>query len=193
MPAKAAAAPAPAPVAAPSASSARELLATLEIVNEGLLKGTRFEVRSPLSHIGRGAHNDIVVTDDSVSDSHAKLQKRADGWHVVDMSSTNGTYVAGRRIQGEAPLGAGADVRFGGVKLAFRPVGALIDDAKGTRAIAGISVEQARKMAGREAARPAPAPAPAPVEPPAGGFPGWVWLAAVVVVGAAAYFILQGR
>ena len=181
-----------APAAARPASPGRELLATLEILNEGLLKGTRFEVRSPLSHIGRGAHNDIVVNEDSVSDSHAKLQKRADGWFVVDMGSTNGTYVAGRRIQGEAALGAGADVRFGGVKLAFRPAGAVIDDAKGTRAIAGISVEQARRMAGREAPRPAPAPAPAEA-PASGGIPGWVWLAAVVVVGAAAYFILQGR
>ena len=100
------------------------------------------EVRSPLAHVGRGAHNDIVVSDESVSDSHAKLQRREDGWYVVDMGSTNGTYVGGRRIDGEAPLIGAPDVRFGGVKFIFRvPEGANAGNASQTRAIAAFKVD----------------------------------------------------
>ena len=102
---------------ADSAPPPREPLATLEVISSGLLKGTIMEVRSPLAHVGRGAHNDIIVPDESVSDSHAKLQRREDGWYVVDMGSTNGTYVGGRRIDAEAPLIGAPDVRFGGVKF----------------------------------------------------------------------------
>ena len=192
---------APAPVSAPApapshAPSPRPALATLEIVNEGVLKGTRFDIRTPLTHIGRGAHNDVMVADDSVSDSHAKLQKREAGWYVVDMGSTNGTYVGGRRIDGEAALTGAADVRFGGVKMRFRPAGEQLDDARGTRAIAGVSLEQARRMAAEAKAparAPAPAPEPAPVAVPSRGIPGWVWVAVVILIAAAAFFILQGR
>ena len=100
---------------------ARPVLGALEVKTSGLLNGTTFEIRSHLTHIGRGAHNEIVLADDSVSDSHAKLQLRDDGWYVVDMGSTNGTYVGGRRILGEALLQGAPDLRVGGIKFIFRP------------------------------------------------------------------------
>lgn len=189
--------PASPPPAAPApAADARPVLATLEIINEGVNKGKRYEIRSPLTHVGRGAHNDVVINDDSVSDSHAKLQKREGGWHVVDMGSTNGTYVGGTRIEGEAPLAGATDLRFGGVKMRIHPVGADAGQGKGTRAIAGMSPEQARRLAaqGRPTApRPAePVSAPG-AEREGGGIPLWVWLAVIVLIAAAALFILQGR
>src|SRR2546421_466344 len=78
--------PAAMPVATPVPAQAdsRPVLATLELMNEGPLKGTRIELRTPLTHVGRGAHNDVVLTDDTVSDSHAKIQKREGGWYLVD-------------------------------------------------------------------------------------------------------------
>ena len=127
---------------ADSAPPPRAPLATLEVISSGMLKGTMMEVRSPLAHVGRGAHNDIIVSDESVSDSHAKLQRREDGWYVVDMGSTNGTYVGGRRIEGEAALVGAPDVRFGGVKFIFRvPEGAKAGNASQTRAIAAFKVD----------------------------------------------------
>ena len=44
----------------------RAPLATLEVISSGMLKGTILDVRSPLAHVGRGAHNDLVVSDDSI-------------------------------------------------------------------------------------------------------------------------------
>jgi pSer/pThr/pTyr-binding forkhead associated (FHA) protein len=130
---------------ADSAPPPRAPLATLEVISSGMQKGTVMDVRSPLAHVGRGAHNDIIVADESVSDSHAKLQRREDGWYVVDMGSTNGTYVGGRRIDGEAPLVGAPDLRFGGVKFIFRvPDGFAGGGASQTRAIAAFKVD-ARK------------------------------------------------
>lgn len=146
--------PPPAPAAAPkpaapaAAAPARQPLATLEVVNEGPLKGMRFELHSALTNVGRGDHNDIAIKDESISDSHAKIQKRADGWYVVDQESTNGTYVGGRRVQGEVRVEGAPDLRFGGIKMTFRPVAVAKDEGGGTRAIAAVNVEALRKQAG---------------------------------------------
>lgn len=132
---------------ADSAAPPRAPLAALEAIGSGLLRGTIMELRSPLAHVGRGTHNDIVISDESVSDSHAKLQRREDGWYVVDMGSTNGTYVGGRRIEGESPLTGAPDVRFGGAKFIFRvPEGAEAGNGSRTRAIASVKVD-ARRVA----------------------------------------------
>ena len=132
---------------ADSAPVPRAPMATLEVISSGLLKGSIIELRSPLAHVGRGAHNDVVISDESVSDSHAKLQRREDGWYVVDMGSTNGTYVGGRRIEGESPLIGAPDVRFGGAKFIFRvPEGSDAGNDSPTRAIAAVKVD-ARKVA----------------------------------------------
>lgn len=163
-PAPVAAAPAPpaaasAPPAVPPAKpapAARTPLGTLEIINEGPQKGTKFEIHSALTNVGRGAHNDVVLNDESVSDSHAKIQKRDGGWFVVDQESTNGTYVGGRRVQGEQRVEGAPDLRFGGIKMTFRPVAAAGDQGGGTRAIAAVAVDTARKASAAKPAAAAP-------------------------------------
>lgn len=200
-PAKApASTPAPAVAAAPAPASSggdasagarsqadpRPVLATLELMNEGPLKGKRIDIRTALTHVGRGAHNDVVLTDDTVSDSHAKIQKREGGWYLVDMGSSNGTYAGGQRITGEALLNGQSSVRFGAIRATFTPTADSRGDSGSTRVIAGLSAEQARKMS-REVASQAATPA---VER---GIPGWVWLLVVVLVAAGAFFILKVR
>jgi pSer/pThr/pTyr-binding forkhead associated (FHA) protein len=116
-------------------------LATLEVVNEGTSKGKRYEIRRPLAHVDRGPHNDVVVMDASISDVHAKLQRRDSVGFVVDMDSTNGTYVAGRRIRGECALESTAAVRFGGLKAIFRATPPEVVEAEGgTRMIVGLKL-----------------------------------------------------
>lgn len=136
------------PAAAPVA--ARPLLATFEVINEGLSKGRRFDIHVPLAHIGRGAHNDVAIEDDSVSETHAKLQRREDGWYLIDLGSTNGTYVAGSRVANERRLDGVPDVRFGGVKLRFLAADIPIAGPKGTRAIAHTPLDRSRPSAASE-------------------------------------------
>ena len=192
--------PAAPPLAAPPPPApvdTRPVLAVFEITNEGADKGRIYEVRSPLAHIGRGSHNDVVIADDSVSETHAKLQRRDDGWYVIDLDSTNGTYVAGTRIAAERKVEGAPDVRFGGVKAVFRPRDTAADAGKGTRAIAAVDkakIKSTNPIIGGPA-KPIPtAPPPAaaaPVEPKK-GTPAWVWVIVLVVVagGGAAAFLL---
>jgi pSer/pThr/pTyr-binding forkhead associated (FHA) protein len=189
---------------ADNAPAPKAALATLEVISSGMLKGTVMDVRSPLAHVGRGAHNDIVVSDESVSDSHAKLQRREDGWYVVDMGSTNGTYVGGRRIEGEAPLIGAPDLRFGGVKFIFRvPEGATASGGSQTRAIAAFKVDAARRpaagaktpvvsMAGQRVA-------PRPIAPPKSGrrvsrvVAILVWVLVLVLIAAGVFIFFTGH
>jgi pSer/pThr/pTyr-binding forkhead associated (FHA) protein len=131
---KAEPAPAPpareeAPAAAPRATS--DAMASL-VVRTGVLKGRRFPIRVPIVNVGRAEYNDIVLPDDSVSTTHAKLQRREGIWVVVDLDSTNGTLVDGERVSGEAPLAPGAFVRFGEVQVIFEPTDDTIDPRKGS-------------------------------------------------------------
>lgn len=183
---------APAPGASPGVGAdPRPVLATLEIINEGVHKGKRFELRTPLAHVGRGPHNDVLIGDESVSDTHAKLQRRGEHWYVIDMQSTNGTYVGGRRIKDEQELSGSPDLRFGGIKMRF-VAAAAGDVAKETRAIAGMSAEQARKLSAQADAE-ARARVQAAVDE-AGkprSLPGWLWLLALMAIAVAVFFLLQ--
>jgi pSer/pThr/pTyr-binding forkhead associated (FHA) protein len=99
-PPRAAAAPAPAVPPAPP----RQALASLEVRNIGPANGKRHDIRAPFVSVGRGPRNDIVLDDTSVSRKHAQLQRRNDGWYVIDLDSANGSYVSGKRFAGEKKL-----------------------------------------------------------------------------------------
>jgi predicted component of type VI protein secretion system len=161
----------------------RPVLAWLEIINEGARKGTRFDIRTSLAHLGRGAHNDVAVDDDSVSDTHAKLQRRDDGWYLIDVGSTNGTYVGGSRLTGERRLDGAPDIRLGGVKMIFHAADVSTAAAKGTRPIAGMSLDRSKLTKTKAVPAVASTPAASPVR-----FT-WVWLVLLVAVAAAAFFL----
>jgi hypothetical protein len=183
--------PSIAPLPQDAVADGRPVLAVLEVSNEGPAKGTQYSICVPLAHIGRGAYNDVVIADDSVSDAHAKLQRRDDGWFLVDVGSTNGTYVAGQRIAAERRLDGAPDLRFGGVKMIFRPRDGSADTNKGTRAIASVDRSKLRQTAAAPAPQITTAPPPANQARP--GFPAWVWAVVVLAVGAAAGFFLLNR
>ena len=184
--------PSPAQVVGAVVSGEAPTLATLEVVNEGASKGTVYRIRTPLAHIGRGEHNDVIVADDSVSDSHAKIQRRESGWFVVDMDSTNGTYVAGERIRGERALGANTAVRFGGVKVIFRSEPKVVDADGGTRVIVGVKpshqqrVPMARYNVATGQADASDSTRTRRISP-------LLWIAAAVAIGATVLFVIQDR
>src|ERR1700734_3933857 len=43
--------------------------------------------------IGRGEENDVVIPHASVSRQHARLMRRDGGFELMDLNSTNGSYV----------------------------------------------------------------------------------------------------
>jgi hypothetical protein len=86
--------------------------------------GGELPVLLPVVSIGKGKQNDIVLPDDSVSTTHARLEFQDGAWRLTDLNSTNGTYVESVRLapQVPTPLPYGSSVRFGGARLHFRPV-----------------------------------------------------------------------
>ena len=145
------------------------------LVRSGGLMGRRLPVKTPVVNLGRADYNDIVLPDPSVSTSHAKLQRREGVWVLVDLDSTNGTFVEGERVSGEAPLGPGAMVRLGDVQLLFEPA----DEKQGVLKGGGTQVLRTPHSSAPPgppaSAAPPPAPAPpaspprsAPPHPPAG-------------------------
>ena len=72
-------------------------------------------------NIGRGPNNDLVLSDMSVSSSHARLYVSDDG-HVAiqDLGSTNGTYVDGKRIVDKVLLSDNSQVKVGQVNLKWK-------------------------------------------------------------------------
>jgi pSer/pThr/pTyr-binding forkhead associated (FHA) protein len=135
--------------AIPAGEASKPVLAVLEITNEGPNKGTRLNISSPLAHVGRAAHNDVVIVDESVSETHAKLQRRDDIWYLMDLDSTNGTYAGGGRLFSEFRLTPGCDVRFGGVKTTFRPLAGAEHLSGSTRVIAGILAPDPKRASQR--------------------------------------------
>ncbi len=55
--------------------------------------GKRHVLHKELTSIGRDRDNDIVLDSDSVSRRHAKVEHRDGYFYVVDLDSTNGTFV----------------------------------------------------------------------------------------------------
>ena len=132
------------------------------LVRSGALKGQRLVVKTPLANIGRADYNDLVIPDESVSTTHAKLQRREGVWVLVDLDSTNGTFVDGERVKGETPLSPGVTVRFGDISLVFDPT----DDSAGIAKGGGTRMLEVMKPTAAPP-KPAPAPAPKPAAAPA--------------------------
>ncbi len=141
------------PTPSPAATAGSGPLANF-LVRTGALKGQRLVVKTPVANIGRADYNDLVVPDESVSTSHAKLQRREGVWVLVDLESTNGTFVDGERIAADTPIAPGTMVRFGDVQLVFEPT----DDALGVAKGGGTKV--------LESFQPSAPPPPAPPPPP---------------------------
>lgn len=77
-------------------------------------------LRSPLCRLGRAPDNDLCFENDSVSGYHAEIYHLPDGsFQICDLSSTNGTWVNGQRIQNQV-LRSGDVVELGEVRLHFR-------------------------------------------------------------------------
>ncbi|MFK7992028.1 MAG: diguanylate cyclase [Sandaracinaceae bacterium] len=71
----------------------------------------------PLS-VGRGGENRIMLDNDSVSRRHCRVERRNVTWYVVDLDSTNGTYVNDDQVT-EYALRRGDQVKVGDTILKF--------------------------------------------------------------------------
>ena len=85
-------------------------------VVSGALEGKSFDFSQPTVTLGRDPSSDLQLhthDDREVSGRHAALVVAEDGWLVRDLGSLNGTFVNGRRVEGDTPLVSTDVIRLG--------------------------------------------------------------------------------
>jgi pSer/pThr/pTyr-binding forkhead associated (FHA) protein len=82
--------------------------------------GKTFETGPVPATIGRAPDNAVALAgDDFASSHHARVESARDGVWIVDLGSTNGTYVNGERLDGRRRLHDGDLVQIGDTELRF--------------------------------------------------------------------------
>ncbi len=80
--------------------------------------GQRTPIEAAVVQIGRAPSCDIVLDDRNVSRRHAEIRRRGPVVVLIDLDSTNGTIVNGRRVR-EHPLADGDRITLGNSRLTF--------------------------------------------------------------------------
>ena len=75
--------------------------------------------------LGRGSESDIHLPSPSVSRRHAVLHPAKPEWTLVDLNSTNGTFVNGERLGGPTTMKAGDTIQIGPFRLAYEGQGVV--------------------------------------------------------------------
>ena len=97
--------------------TARPIASRLVLMKEG--GETSFPLVRDTYTVGRHKNNDIVISDPKVSAFHARLDRSATGFLVVDLKSRNGSFINGKRVE-TGPLANGDELRMGPAKLIYR-------------------------------------------------------------------------
>ncbi|MDQ1710063.1 MAG: hypothetical protein QOG49_1448, partial [Frankiaceae bacterium] len=81
-------------------------------------EGRRTPIEASVVQIGRAPSCEIVLDDRNVSRRHAEIRRRGPVVVLIDLDSTNGTIVNGRRVR-EHPLADGDRITVGNSRLTF--------------------------------------------------------------------------
>jgi hypothetical protein len=81
-------------------------------------EGRRNALRGDHVVVGRSRECEVTVSDPNVSRRHIELRRGDHGWSAIDLGSTNGMKVNGRRI-GHAELNPGDRITIGVTDLTF--------------------------------------------------------------------------
>jgi hypothetical protein len=82
------------------------------------LNGERYEIRKRRTVIGRSKDCDIQLDDTNVSRRHAEVRQEGTAYWIVDLDSTNGVEINGRRAK-RAKLDPGDTVTLGSTDMVF--------------------------------------------------------------------------
>jgi pSer/pThr/pTyr-binding forkhead associated (FHA) protein len=102
---------------ATQAVSAEELGVEPELVTLSF-DGTRFEVKQRRVVIGRSRECDIQLADTNVSRRHAEVRQEGTSYWIVDLGSTNGLELNGKRVK-RAKLSDGDTITVGSTEVRF--------------------------------------------------------------------------
>jgi Protein of unknown function (DUF3662)/FHA domain len=101
--------PAPSPVGAVPAAAQP----TLDV------DGQVYRLSAPVTVLGRSSEADIALDDPGISRRHAQIQLGAGHAVLLDLDSTNGTFVDGERVR-STPLSDGSQITMGRTRIVYR-------------------------------------------------------------------------
>lgn len=81
--------------------------------------GTIFTLHEGVLTIGRHSNAEIFLNDSQVSRKHAQFVTSGGETKIVDLGSTNGTFLNGERLSGERELNEGDEVQVGATCFRF--------------------------------------------------------------------------
>ena len=82
------------------------------------MNGRNYAIDGAKAVLGRSKDCDVQVEDANVSRRHAELRREGSTWWLVDLDSTNGTELNGKRVQ-RAKLSDGDTITLGATDLVF--------------------------------------------------------------------------
>ena len=109
----------PAPSAQRSPQRKTKKVPRKAAITEGPKKGQSYDLGDELI-IGRADKCQIVLDDTYVSQVHARIFSRGEGFVLEDLGSTNGTYLNRRRITAPVELQRGDQVKIGKTVMELR-------------------------------------------------------------------------
>ncbi len=86
------------------------------------MNGRSYAIEGAKAVLGRSKDCDVQVEDANVSRRHAELRREGSTWWLVDLDSTNGTELNGKRVQ-KAKLSEGDTITLGATDLVFGKAG----------------------------------------------------------------------
>jgi pSer/pThr/pTyr-binding forkhead associated (FHA) protein len=90
------------------------------LIKEGDHAGDDWVLDQDVTIIGRGADCDIVLPERPISRVHARIERRNQGYLLIDMGSKNGTFVNGQEVTQPHLLQDGDEIQVAmSVKLSF--------------------------------------------------------------------------
>lgn len=135
--------------AAPAAIEGTQVMAALSVAEpslvglSGSVKGQSFKLSGDRWKIGRDANEcNIVLDDNGVSAFHAQIINEGATWKLINLMSSNGSFVNGQRVQ-TAYLNGGDRLQFGSTEFVFNLGG--LNMASGGMADTGESVTVQRQ------------------------------------------------
>lgn len=88
----------------------------LVVLSQGLT-GLSYELKVEKTTVGRVEDNSFQIAEPSVSSHHCEFLLKGNDVVVKDLNSTNGTFLNGQQITGEAVVKAGQIIRLGQVEV----------------------------------------------------------------------------
>jgi type III secretion system (T3SS) inner membrane Yop/YscD-like protein len=90
------------------------------VITSGPREGIEIDLPPEQLTIGRSSESGLVIRDDYTSTHHARLLLWNDEWMIQDLDSTNGTFLAGKRVHAPAQVPLNTPIKVGATTFELR-------------------------------------------------------------------------